>query len=215
MGRYDGHCRAVRIGLLGSRYSEISTVPMLLNRLGAMSFGTTRQRTVCVGAAHGKTNRPGIDRCAAPGANDNLNFRVALRAPAQCRHVTGEGYLNFAGRLVAQERNRHIGEFKPAFVRAASGAPDELLPFLHRFLQGPGDWRDVEDRRLLDRHGIRRRLGRLARLREWKFITVLAIAQSPSKCEEACIPRCAPESIGPPMPHSWGSRSRAPHPQPF
>src|SRR5262249_52878798 len=85
---------------------------------------------------------PGIDRCAAPGANDNLNFRVALRAPAQCRHVTGEGYLNFAGRLVAQERNRHIGEFKPAFVRAASGAPDELLPFLHRFLQGPGDWRD-------------------------------------------------------------------------
>src|SRR5215472_403142 len=39
--RYDGHCRAVRIGLFGSRYSEISTVPMLLNRLGAMSFGTT------------------------------------------------------------------------------------------------------------------------------------------------------------------------------
>jgi len=45
--------------------------------------------------------------------------------------VTGEGYLNFARRLVAQERNRHIGEFKPAFVRAASGAPNELLPFLH------------------------------------------------------------------------------------
>ena len=38
--RYDGHCRAVRIGLFGSRYSEISTVPTLLNRLGAMSFGT-------------------------------------------------------------------------------------------------------------------------------------------------------------------------------
>ena len=45
--------------------------------------------------------------------------------------MTGEGYLNFARRLVAQERNRHIGEFKPAFVRAASGAPNELLPFLH------------------------------------------------------------------------------------
>src|SRR6516164_7725318 len=124
-----------------------------------------RQRPVGVGAAHGKTKCPGIDRRAAPGANDNLKFRVALRAPAQCRHVTGEGYLNFAGRLVAQERNRHIGEFKPAFVRAASGAPDELLLFLHRFLQGPGDRRDVEDRRLLDRHGIRRRLARLARLR--------------------------------------------------
>jgi len=68
-------------------------------------------------------------------------------------------------RLVAQERNRHIGEFKPAFVRAASGASDELLLFLRRFLQGPGDRRDVEDRRLLDRHGIRRRLARLARLR--------------------------------------------------
>jgi len=79
--------------------------------------------------------------------------------------VTGEGYLNFARRLVAQERNRHIGEFKPAFVRAASGAPNELLPFLHRFLQSPGDRRDVEGRRLLDRHGIRRRLARLARLR--------------------------------------------------
>src|SRR5262249_52849949 len=123
-----------------------------------------RQRPVGVGAANGKTKRPGIDRRAAPGANDNLKFWVALRTPAQCRHVTGEGYLNFAGRLVAQERNRHIGEFKPAFVRAASGAPDELLLSLHRFLQGPGDRRDVEDRRLLDRHGIRRRLARLARL---------------------------------------------------
>jgi hypothetical protein len=41
--------------------------------------------------------------------------------------VTGEGHLNFARRLVAQERNRHIGKFKAAFVRAASGAPDELL----------------------------------------------------------------------------------------
>jgi len=39
--RYDGHCRAIRIGLLGSRYSEISTAPTLLNRLAAMSFGTT------------------------------------------------------------------------------------------------------------------------------------------------------------------------------
>jgi hypothetical protein len=48
--------------------------------------------------------------------------------------LTSEGYLNFAGRLVAQERNRHIGEFKAAFARAASGAPDERRPFLHRFL---------------------------------------------------------------------------------
>src|SRR5215471_906552 len=123
------------------------------------------QRPVGVGAAHGKAKRPGINGRAAPGANDNLKFRIALRAPAQCRHVTGEGYLNFAGRLVAQERNRHICEFKPAFVRAASGAPDELLLFLYRFLQSPGNWHDVEDRRLLDRHGIRRRLARLVRLR--------------------------------------------------
>jgi hypothetical protein len=36
---------------------------------------------------------------------------------------------------------------------------------LHRFLQGPGDRRDVEDRRLLDRHGIRRRLARAWLLR--------------------------------------------------
>src|SRR5215471_629086 len=79
--------------------------------------------------------------------------------------MTGEGYLHLAGRLVAQERNRHFGDSEPAFVRAASGAPDELLLFLHRFLQGPGNRRDVEDRRLLDRHGIRRRLARLARLR--------------------------------------------------
>jgi hypothetical protein len=38
---HDGHCRAVRIGAFGSRYSEISTAPTLLNRLAAMSFGTT------------------------------------------------------------------------------------------------------------------------------------------------------------------------------
>jgi len=67
--------------------------------------------------------------------------------------------------LVARERNRHIGKFKPAFIRAASGAPDELLSILNRFLQGSGDRRDVEDRRLLDRHGIQRRLARLALLR--------------------------------------------------
>jgi hypothetical protein len=35
-----------------------------------------RQRPVGVGAANGKTKRPGIDRRAAPGANDNLKFRV-------------------------------------------------------------------------------------------------------------------------------------------
>ena len=40
-GPHDGHCRAVRIGALGSRYSEISTVPTLLNRLAVRSFGTT------------------------------------------------------------------------------------------------------------------------------------------------------------------------------
>jgi hypothetical protein len=40
--RYDGHCRAIRIGLLGSRYSEISTAPTLLNPHSpdnALSFG--------------------------------------------------------------------------------------------------------------------------------------------------------------------------------
>src|SRR5262249_21746965 len=101
--RYDGHCRAVRIGLFGSRYSEISTVPTLLNRLAAMSFGTTwlSGRSGRLVSAQRKIKCPGIDRRAAPGANDNLKFRLALRAPAQCRHVTGEGYLNFAGRLVA------------------------------------------------------------------------------------------------------------------
>src|SRR5262249_35419085 len=41
-----------------------------------------RQRPVGVGAAHGKINRPGIDRCAALGAYDDRKFRIALRAPA-------------------------------------------------------------------------------------------------------------------------------------
>jgi ATP-dependent exoDNAse (exonuclease V) alpha subunit len=35
----------------------------------------------------------------------------------------------------------------PAFVRAASGAPEELLAFLHRFLESAGDRRQVEDSR--------------------------------------------------------------------
>src|SRR5207247_1498313 len=75
------------------------------------------------------------------------------------------GDYNFARCLVTQERNRHIGKFKPAFVRAASGAPDELLLSLHRFLKGSGDRRDIEDGRLLDRYGIRRRLTCLTLLR--------------------------------------------------
>ena len=69
---YDGHCRAVRIGLFGSRYSEISTVPTLLNRLAAMSFGTTwlnggsgrlmsAQRTENQTSRNRSTRRPGCE----------------------------------------------------------------------------------------------------------------------------------------------------------
>jgi hypothetical protein len=39
-GPYVGHCRTVRIGLFGSRYSEISTEPTLLKISAARSSGT-------------------------------------------------------------------------------------------------------------------------------------------------------------------------------
>ena len=68
--RYDGHCRAVRIGLFGSRYSEISTVPTLLNRLAAMSFGTTWPSTPQYGRR--------LLRCGIPIRSISAASRLAL-----------------------------------------------------------------------------------------------------------------------------------------
>ena len=47
--RYDGHCRAVRIGLFGSRYSEISTVPKITSSARASRVaGTSRPSALAV-----------------------------------------------------------------------------------------------------------------------------------------------------------------------
>src|SRR5262249_18371232 len=48
-------------------------------------------------------------------------------------------------------RDRNMRDLKSTIVRPLSD-PDQLLPFLDRFLQGPGDWCDIKDGPLLERH---------------------------------------------------------------
>jgi hypothetical protein len=69
--------------------------------------------------------------------------------------------------------NKRGAPYSASCVQACS-YHSSLIVMTCRFLQGPGDWRDVEDRRLLDRHGIRRRLARLALVR--------AIPERPHGC---------------------------------
>src|SRR6266568_4148032 len=42
-----------------------------------------RQRPLVVCAPHGNAERPRINRCAAPRAHDDIEFRLAVRAPAE------------------------------------------------------------------------------------------------------------------------------------
>src|SRR6266566_3927341 len=93
---YDGHWRAVRIGLFGSRYSEISTAPTLLNRLAAMSFGTaqalrTNQAISRFSAARRGTAWPGRLRQVSPARRlRRPPWGGSIRPPIEQpkRHVT-------------------------------------------------------------------------------------------------------------------------------
>src|SRR5215471_9382090 len=120
--------------------------------------------------------------------------------------VTGEGHLNFARRLVAQERNRHIGKFKAAFVRAASGAPDELLfkDFTRRRMTLPRCPQDgglpsaCDSRKVTGRvSGIRRTGLRLAATIVKAIPTMSpgqrkggSVSSSPAKRSLVCSERC-------------------------
>src|SRR5215471_20216672 len=139
--------------IVGRHCESMSARPVTATGTMIIDAMTTQSALVPLGQRRSTTALPRLSRCTrrSKARAHNLTATTDTAAPS--------GWDT--GRLVAQERNRHIGEFKPAFVRAASGAPDEPLLFLYRFLQGPGDRHDVEDRRLLDRHGIRRRLARL------------------------------------------------------
>jgi len=105
---------------------------------------------VFIGASDRNTEAPRVNRRAALGANDDIQFCLVDRAIAERRNVAGERHLHLAGWLIAEQRNGNIGDLKPPIIRTPVPTPDELLSFLHRFLQGPSSWCDFKGLRLLE-----------------------------------------------------------------
>src|SRR5262249_19657508 len=129
------------------RLAAVSTIArMLASSRARVKASLSPARTACLRALTGGVST--IVAATPLGRSSTMLDNAFFLPPV--------GYLTFAGASLRSSATDISVSSNPAFVRAASGAPDELLLFLHRFLQGPGHRRDVEDRRLLDRHGIRR-----------------------------------------------------------
>src|SRR6516225_4400939 len=92
---------------------------------------------------------------AALGAHDDVQFCLVNRTVAERRNIGGECHLHCACSLVAQERDGHIGGLKSTVIRIFFPEPDELLSFLHAFLQGSSDWCNFKDGRI-ERHRFHR-----------------------------------------------------------
>src|SRR5262249_17030934 len=108
------------------------------------------ERLVLVGALDGNAEAPGVKRRAAFGPNDDVQFRLFGGEIAERRNVAGEGHFHLTPAFTAQERDGDIGHSKAPVARSPFGPPDQLLSFLHRFLQAAGVRSDLEDRRLLE-----------------------------------------------------------------
>src|SRR6516164_4331577 len=83
---------------------------------------------------------------AALGANDDVQFCLVNRTVAERRNISSECHLHSSRSLVAQERDGHIGSLKSTILRIFFPEPDELLSFLHAFLQGSSDRCNFKDR---------------------------------------------------------------------
>src|SRR5262249_11110305 len=110
---------------------------------------------VLVSARDGNAEAPEVKRCAAFGTNDDVQFCLFGGEIAERRNVAGEGHFHLPPAFTAQERDGNIGHLKAAIARTPFPAPDQLLSFLHRFLQASRIRGDVEDCRLLECHRIR------------------------------------------------------------
>src|SRR6266540_143854 len=117
-----------------------------------------RQCLVLVGALDRYADRRGVKRGTALAANNDVQLCLVGGPVAERRHVAGKGQGQLAAGFAAQEPDRNIGQLKSPIGRPALPAPDQLLPFLDRFLETSADRRDFEHGRFLERRkfpGIR------------------------------------------------------------
>jgi hypothetical protein len=70
---------------------------------------------------------------------------------AERGNVTSKRHLHLTPRLLAKKRHGHIRNLKATVVRLVFRVPEQLLPFLHAFLQASRIWGDFKDRRPLER----------------------------------------------------------------
>src|SRR5262249_1373140 len=110
-----------------------------------------RKRPILVGAFDGNSKTPGVQRRAAFGTNVDIQFCVLGGGIAEGGNVASECHLHLTPGLLAKERHGNIRHLEARFVRLVLRMPDQLLSFLHAFLQASGIRRDVEGRRPIER----------------------------------------------------------------
>src|SRR5262249_4011771 len=98
---------------------------------------------------------PGVQRRAAFGANDDVQLCVLRGAITERGYVAAKSYLYLTPALLAKERHGNIRNLKSGFVRLVFRMPDQLLAFLHAFLQRSRIGMHVEDGGLVERHKLR------------------------------------------------------------
>jgi hypothetical protein len=76
-----------------------------------------------------------MERRAARGADDNIQFCFLGCGIAKRRGVAREGHLHLASGFASQEANRNIGDLKSTLARIVFLDPDQLLSALCRFLE--------------------------------------------------------------------------------
>src|SRR5437870_901235 len=138
------HSGAIRLPIFRN-FDAADAVEEIGGDVARHLLGERSKRPVVVGASHRDAEGPEVNRRTAPGANDGVELCLVDRAPAERRNLAGEGHLDLAGSIIAEERDGNIADLKSGITGVSSPAPDELLSFLHRFLQGPGDRRDFKD----------------------------------------------------------------------
>ena len=96
-----------------------------------------------------------MQRRAAFGTNDGVQFCVLGGEIAERGDVAGKRHLHLTPALLAQECNGNVCDLKAGIVRFVLLVPDQLLPFLHAFFQASGIRGDLEGGRSIERHQFR------------------------------------------------------------
>jgi hypothetical protein len=113
------------------------------------------ERPILVGTLDRNFEAPGVQRRAAFGANDGVQFRVLGGEIAERGDVAAKRHLHLTPALLAKERNGNVRHLKTVIIRFLFRMPDQLLSFLHAFFQASGIRSDLKGGGSIERHKFR------------------------------------------------------------